>query len=136
MKKSIFDPSYQMMVNEIRQARQRAGLTQEAAGRLAGHSRQWIVKVEMSDIRLDVVQTVRLCRIYGVSAYRLVRRLEEAPEEDDSSLVIRACDGVWVERWQHSGNFERCMAGVRQSISFAELCAFPCASVLRKACKH
>ena len=67
MKKTIYEQPYRLMVSELRQARQRAGLTQTDAGEKIGRSRQWIHKVETCELRLDVMQTAQLCRVYGES---------------------------------------------------------------------
>jgi DNA-binding XRE family transcriptional regulator len=75
MNKTIFEPVYRKLVAELRQARRRAGLTQEAAGRVVGRSRQWVHKAESCEIRLDVVQTSLFCRAYGISLQKLVREL-------------------------------------------------------------
>ena len=75
--KSIHHEGYRGLVNELRQARLRAGLTQAEAGQLLGRSRQWLHKAETSELRLDIFQLAQLCHIYGLKAHNLVRRLEE-----------------------------------------------------------
>jgi transcriptional regulator with XRE-family HTH domain len=77
--KSIHEPAYRRLVAELRRAREREGLTQTEVGRLVGRGRNWVHKVETCEIRLDVLQFVRLCRACGLKAYELVRGLEEAP---------------------------------------------------------
>lgn len=77
--KTIHEPAYRLLVSELRQARVKSGLTQTAAGRLMGHNRNWIHKAETHELRLDVLQFVRLCRVYGLKAHDLVRRMEGAP---------------------------------------------------------
>lgn len=87
--KSIWNPAYRSLIFELRQARQRRGLTQAAAGQLLGRSRQWVHKIETCEIRLDVAQVIQVCRSYGIKAYQLVRRLEEESEEGASSYLLR-----------------------------------------------
>ena len=78
MMKSIHEPAYRGLVAELRRARERKGLTQAEVGRLVGHGRNWISKVETCEIRLDVLQLLRFCRICGLLAHEIVRRMEEA----------------------------------------------------------
>lgn len=77
--KTIHQTPYRRLVGELRLARIGSGLTQAEAGILIGHSRQWLSKVETCEIRLDVLQLVRLCHAYSLLAHELVRRLEEEP---------------------------------------------------------
>lgn len=58
--KTIHLQAYRGLIAELRQARLRAGITQVDAGVALGRSRQWICKTESCEIRLDVVQFVRL----------------------------------------------------------------------------
>ncbi len=77
--KTIHEPAYHLLVSELRQARAQAGLIQAAVGLLIGRGRNWVHKIETCEVRLDVLQFVRLCRVYGLKAHDLVRRLEEYP---------------------------------------------------------
>ena len=75
--KTIRHDGYRELLTELRSAREMAGTTQAEAGRLIGHSRQWVSKIELSEIRLDVLQLAQLCQLYGLKAHELVRRMEE-----------------------------------------------------------
>ncbi len=77
--KTIYEPAYRGLVAELRRARESNGLTQAEVGLLIGHGRNWISKVETCEIRLDVLQLLRFCRICGLKAHDHVRRMEEAP---------------------------------------------------------
>ena len=89
--KTIYDPAYRKIVGDLRQARIDHNLRQADAGRQLGFTRHWIRKVETCEIRLDVVQLVRLCRVYRMDASRLVRRLaEDSPEEGESSFSYQS----------------------------------------------
>ncbi|MBP88109.1 MAG: transcriptional regulator [Planctomycetaceae bacterium] len=61
---------------EIRKARQEAGLTQEQLGFEAGISRQYVslLELEQKSPTLDVL--LRLCKAMGVSAGTIVKRVE------------------------------------------------------------
>jgi len=90
MKKTIHDRAYGALVATLRDSRRCRGLRQEDVARRLGVTRTWVTKIEQRELRLDVIQLVRLCRIYGLSAHRLVRELEEELADSDSSfLAIR-----------------------------------------------
>jgi transcriptional regulator with XRE-family HTH domain len=78
MKKAIFEPAYRDMVATLRAARLRRGLRQEDVAARLGVKRTWLSKVESNEIRLDVIQLVRLARLYGLQASRLVTEVEGA----------------------------------------------------------
>ena len=89
--KTIYQPTYQALVTKLQRLRVAQRLRQADVGDRLGVTRHWVRKVESCQQRLDLVQFVRLCQVYGVSASRLLRRLEEASsDEDDVSLPIRA----------------------------------------------
>ena len=75
------------LVASLRATRRRLGLRQEDVARRLGVARTWLTKVEQREIRLDVVQLVRLARVYGVRAHELVRNVEEELSEGDSSSL-------------------------------------------------
>ena len=77
MKKSIYEPAYRALVATLREARLEKGLRQEDVARQLGVNRTWIAKIEICEIRLDVIQLVSLARIYGLSAHELVRQVEK-----------------------------------------------------------
>lgn len=96
MRKSIYREPYRMMVSTLRSARMRAGLTQADAGQKIGHSRQWVSKAEICEIRLDVMQVIAFCRAYGLKAHSLVRRMEEESEEEPSSYLSGVCRAAFL----------------------------------------
>lgn len=88
MTKTIFVPAYRALMSELRQARQRVGLTQAAAGRKVGRNRQFIIKIETCEVRTDVVQLCKLAKIYGLKAHELVHRIEEELSDEDGSFYV------------------------------------------------
>lgn len=91
MKSCIYVPAYRSLVHMLRTARRRAGLTQAVVGERIDRNRQFVHLVETCQVRLDIVQTCRLARLYGLKAHNLVRRMEEElPAEGDSFLPIRS----------------------------------------------
>ncbi len=88
--KTIFHPVYGRMVDNLKAARNQKGLTQEQAGHALNKSRNWIHKMEQKELRMDVLQLVGLCRVYGRASVDVVKQIEEElfREDDGSSSHI------------------------------------------------
>ena len=89
MRKSIHEPVYQNLIASLRAARINRGLRQEVVARRLGVGRTWIVKVEQCELRLDVLQLVRLARVYGLAAHGLVETVEKGLSDPDSPSLFR-----------------------------------------------
>lgn len=88
--KTIYNGSYIKLVDQLREARVRAGLTQAQAAHYVGMSRAWIGKIERRELRLDVLHFTALCRAYGLHPGRLLDKLaEEPPDVDGSSFIYQ-----------------------------------------------
>lgn len=81
------------LADRLRQARERAGLTQEQAADLLGVRRPAISEIEAGKRAVESTELFRLAEIYGVSFRALVRG-EEAPEEKVAAALFRAGDEV------------------------------------------
>jgi transcriptional regulator with XRE-family HTH domain len=67
-----------MMGEELRKARERAGLTQEQLSFRAGYSRPYISQLER-DLKSPTIDTLlRLCDALGIRASELVAAVEKA----------------------------------------------------------
>ena len=86
--KTIYNPAYRRLIARIKARRIDAHLTKVAAGQRVCMSRNWVAKIEMCELRLDVLHFVRLCRAYQLKASNLIKDMEES-SEDDPSLTIR-----------------------------------------------
>ena len=86
--KTIHLDAYRGLVGDLRALRVGRGLRQADAGRRLGRSRQWVQKVEACEVRLDVVQFVRVCRLYGADPARLIGRLEKESSDEDGSFFL------------------------------------------------
>lgn len=75
MKKTIYDQRYAMLITALRQRRLDLGLHQDELGKTLGVSRNWVSKVERREIRLDVLQYVRLCEALELSPRLAIERL-------------------------------------------------------------
>jgi transcriptional regulator with XRE-family HTH domain len=73
MEKSQHTPEYEQLTRALRQARERAGLTQgEVAARLGTYA-SFISKCESGERRLDVLELAALCRIYKIDLITFLR---------------------------------------------------------------
>lgn len=88
MNKTIYDAAYRSMVAELRRGRDRRSLRQSDVAAMLGVSRQWVQKAETCQIRLDVMQVMHLCRLYGIDAPRLVRRVAEELSDEDAPFYL------------------------------------------------
>ena len=84
MQKSIYEEEYRQMISTLRQARKAKGLRQEDVARELGVCRTWVTKTEQCDLRLDVLQLVRLAELYGVDPLCLIHALR-APDRSSGT---------------------------------------------------
>ena len=61
MTKTIYEPGYINLVDKLRRRRLDLGLRQKDVAATLGVKRNWVSKVELREIRLDVWQFVGLC---------------------------------------------------------------------------
>ena len=104
MVKTIYDPRYQRVINQIKTQRLALGISQKEAGLRVQKSRQWIAKIETHELRLDILNFVQLCRAYKLKPSDLIKSLEEESSEDDSSLAIAM---RWIIFGEHLANIRR-----------------------------
>jgi len=78
MEKSIYTREYSVVLRLLKEARERAGITQVALAEKLGQTQSFVSKLERGDRRLDIVQIRTLCGIYGVTLPEFVERLEIA----------------------------------------------------------
>jgi transcriptional regulator with XRE-family HTH domain len=67
-----------MLGEEIRKARLGAGLTQETLAFKAGVSRQYVSLLELNAKSPTVNMLIRLCKVMGASAGKIVAQVEKA----------------------------------------------------------
>lgn len=85
--KTIYDQRYQKLIKRIKDQRLASGINQQQAGALMQKSRHWIAKIEMCELRLDVLHFVKLCRAYHLKASDLIKSMEEESSENDGSFL-------------------------------------------------
>jgi transcriptional regulator with XRE-family HTH domain len=75
MTKTIHHPAYNAMIRHLCDRRRELGMTQEDVAGKLGVSRTWVGKVENLERRLDFLETVDLCHLYGIPLHDLARRV-------------------------------------------------------------
>lgn len=75
MRKSRYTKKYGRLLQLLREARERAGLTQGEVAHRFGAYASFVSKVESGERRLDVVELAEFCDLYGI---RLASLLEQA----------------------------------------------------------
>ncbi|HYV40074.1 MAG TPA: helix-turn-helix transcriptional regulator [Gemmataceae bacterium] len=76
MEKSIYTPEYAAVLRLLKQAREKAGITQVELAKKIEETQSYVSKVERGDLRLDIVQLRTLCRILGTTLPAFVQQLE------------------------------------------------------------
>ena len=74
---SLYDPRYARLRRRLREARLRAGLTQDEAGRALGTTQQFINRCEAGDRRVDVLELLDFARLYRVPVEWLLELADE-----------------------------------------------------------
>ena len=74
------DPRYQEFLRRLREAREKAGLSQSEAARRLGKTQAFIWKCEVGERRIDLVEALLFARLYGKSAQHFCRGLLDVDE--------------------------------------------------------
>lgn len=67
MEKSIYSQEYSLVLAQLRDARERKGLTQIQVAESLGQTQSFVSKVERGERRIDIVELRAFCRAIGVS---------------------------------------------------------------------
>lgn len=78
MASTLHDPRYRQLVQLLVEARQAAGLTQDALGARLGRPQSFLGKIETFQRRLDALELFDLLDALGVPAARFASRAETA----------------------------------------------------------
>jgi DNA-binding XRE family transcriptional regulator len=74
-RKSIFSPGYDAFLQLLREARQKAGLTQREAAQKMNRSQSYVAQSETGERRVDVVELMEFLRAYGVRPEQFIKKL-------------------------------------------------------------
>jgi len=88
MVKTIYHNGYRTVVRKLIDARNKKGMRQVDVGRKMMKSRQWVSRVEICQLRLDIVHFVQLCRICSIKPTHLIKTLEESLEESPPFYLL------------------------------------------------
>jgi ribosome-binding protein aMBF1 (putative translation factor) len=77
MEKTIYSREYGVVLRLLREAREKAGITQVELAKKLRQTQSFVSKIERGDRRLDIVQLRTLCRIFGLTLVEFVGRLEK-----------------------------------------------------------
>jgi transcriptional regulator with XRE-family HTH domain len=78
MQKSQHTRDYRRLVEALRQARKKAGLTQQEVARRLGTYATFVSKCESGERRVDVVELAAFCRLYGTDLVSFLRAVHLA----------------------------------------------------------
>jgi transcriptional regulator with XRE-family HTH domain len=67
---------YRQLIASLKAARKSVGLSQAQVAARLGVSRTWVSKIESCELNLTIVGFVTLCRLYGLRAAAVIRKLE------------------------------------------------------------
>lgn len=65
MNKSIYSNDYKFLTKQLKSSRLEARLTQKEVADLLGKTQSYISKVEMGQIRIDVIQLKEIAKLYN-----------------------------------------------------------------------
>ncbi|HRZ13717.1 MAG TPA: helix-turn-helix transcriptional regulator [Kiritimatiellia bacterium] len=72
---SVYSPAYQDFIQRLRLARKQARLTQVEASRRLGKPHSFISKCELGERRVDLIEALRLAKLYKKPLSFFTRRL-------------------------------------------------------------
>ena len=73
--KSIYSPTYERFLAEMRKVRSAAGITQVEAAKRLGRPQSFVSKCESGERRIDVAEFLAFCDAYGVDPCSIIRAL-------------------------------------------------------------
>ena len=71
-----FDIKHSAVAEQLKEAQLRRRLTQTQTGRAIGLSRNWLGKIELCELKRDVLRFSRLCKALELDPGRLIKQLE------------------------------------------------------------
>jgi transcriptional regulator with XRE-family HTH domain len=75
--KSLYTPAYDRFLAELRKARTAAGLTQVEASDRLGRPQSFISNCESGERRVDLVEFLAFCRLYGIDPCKVIHAVDE-----------------------------------------------------------
>jgi len=76
--KTIYDTTYQVLVDCLRAARQQANVTQVDLAQQLGTDQSYVSKYERAERRLDVIEVRTICHSLGITLPEFISSFEKA----------------------------------------------------------
>jgi len=77
MEKSLFSSDYAAFLEQLKEARKKANLTQEQVAERLGQTQSFVSKVERGERRLDVVELRAFCKALEISFTSFITRFDK-----------------------------------------------------------
>ncbi len=87
MSKSLYRTETKVLLDVLKELRSESGLTQSQCSKALGRPQSFMSDVERGVRRLDLIQLLDLCRVFGVSLRTLIRRFESYLAKHDLAPV-------------------------------------------------
>jgi transcriptional regulator with XRE-family HTH domain len=75
MSATVQTKAHRHLVVVLHAARRRAGLRQTDVAKKLGRSQTWIARIESGERRIDVVELIKLCKLYRADPHKLLDRI-------------------------------------------------------------
>jgi ribosome-binding protein aMBF1 (putative translation factor) len=77
MQKSITSRNYAHFLEQLRESREQAGITQEDMATRLDETQSFVSKCERGERRMDIVELREFCKAMGITLERFVKQLEK-----------------------------------------------------------
>jgi transcriptional regulator with XRE-family HTH domain len=77
MLKSIGSRNYAHFLQALREARERAGISQEEVAARLGETQSFVSKCERGERRMDIVELREFCKAMGVTLEKFIKQFEQ-----------------------------------------------------------
>lgn len=84
MDKSVSSHNYTLFLEYLKNARKKAGLTQERLAELLGETQSFVSKCERGERRLDILEVREFCNVLGVPFPSFVTQLDKFLAQNNS----------------------------------------------------
>jgi transcriptional regulator with XRE-family HTH domain len=72
MPRTIYDPRYIETISLLKAARENRGISQADLSRRLGRSQSYIAKIELRERRVDLIETLDLCKALDIKAESII----------------------------------------------------------------
>jgi len=75
--KTIFDPRYDQLIADLVAVRKKKGWTQRELAKQSKHTHCFIGRTEIKERRLDLIETIDLMKVLGLSKAEITKKISE-----------------------------------------------------------